>query len=133
MDNKVNVVICGEIFSLRSGENPDYMQRLARYVDGKLQDIMGKSMSAAIDDKARSFILALNIADEYMKSNDKLTRLDAVHKKFVAEMGRLQEENAKLKQNLRELRQELESERRGGAGSSTANKTRNQKNQNSEA
>lgn len=116
MDNKVNVVICGEIFSLRSSENPDYMQRLARYVDDKLSGIMSKSMSAAIDDKARSFILALNIADDYMKANDKLVRLDAVHKKFVAEMGRLQEENTNLKQNLRELRAELDAELRANSG-----------------
>ena len=111
MDNKISVVICGEIFSLRSGENPDHVQRLARYVDGKLTDIMSKSISAAIDDKARTFILALNIADDYMKSNDKLARLDAVHKKFVAEMGRLQDENAKLNQSLKETRAELEKER----------------------
>lgn len=112
MDNKVNVVISGEIYSLRSSENPDYMQRLARFVDDKLNGIKSKSMSAAIDDKARSFVLALNIADDYMKANDKLTRLDAVHKKFVAEMGRLQEENTQLKQSLREVRAELEAQTR---------------------
>ena len=120
MDNKVNVVISGEIFSLRSSENPDHMQRLARYVDEKLTIIKTKSMSAAIDDKARSYILALNIADDYMKSNDKLVRLDAVHKKFVAEMGRLQEENTQLKHNLRELRAELDAELRVNSGTRTA-------------
>ena len=112
MDNKVNVVFCGEIYNLRSGENPDHMQRLARYVDNKMSDIMSKSVSAAIDDKARTFILALNVADDYMKSHDKLARLDAVHKKFVAEMGRLQEENTRLNQKLIEAQTELENLRR---------------------
>ena len=112
MDNKVSVVFCGEIYSLRSGENPDHMQRLARYVDSKMSEIMSKSVSAAIDDKARTFILALNVADDYMKSHDKLARLDAVHKKFVAEMGRLQEENTRLGQKLIEMQTELEALKR---------------------
>ena len=112
MDNKVSVVFCGEIYSLRSGENPDHMQRLARYVDAKLSEIMSKSMSAAIDDKARTFILALNVADDYMKTHDKLARLDAVHKKFVVEMGRLQEENTRLNQKLIETQTELEAYKR---------------------
>ena len=108
MDNKVSVVFCGEIYSLRSGENPDHMQRLARYVDSKMSEILSKSVSAAIDDKARTFVLALNVADDYMKSHDKLARLDAVHKKFVAEMGRLQEENTRLNRKLIEVQTELE-------------------------
>ena len=112
MDNKVSVVFSGEIYSLRSGENPDHMQRLARYVDSKLSEILSKSMSAAIDDKARTFILALNVADDYMKSHDKLARLDAVHKKFVVEMGRLQEENTRLNQKLIEVQTELEAYKR---------------------
>ena len=112
MDNKVSVVFCGEIYSLRSGENPDHMTRLARYVDSKMSEIMTKSVSAAIDDKARTFILALNIADDYMKSHDKLARLDAVHKKFVAEMGRLQEENTRLNRKLIEAQTELEAHKR---------------------
>ena len=112
MDNKVNVVFCGEIYSLRSGENPNHMTRLATYVDGKMTEIMSKSISAAIDDKARTFILALNIADDYVKAHDKLVRLDAVHKKFVAEMGRLQEENTKLNQRLIEVQTELETMKR---------------------
>ena len=115
MDNKVDVVFCGEIYSLRSGENPDHMTRLARYVDGKMSEILSKSIIAAIDDKARTFLLALNVADDYMKTRDKLARLEAVHKKFVAEMGRLQEENTRLSQSLREAQAELEKERRSSA------------------
>ena len=121
MNNKVNVVFLGEIYSLKSGENPEHMARLAAYVDGKMSDIMSKSITAAIDDKARTFILALNVADDYMKAHDKLARLDAVHKKFVQEMGRLQEENNRLKQKLREAEAKLavEKERRGAEKQTT--------------
>lgn len=113
MNNKVNVVFCGEIYSLKSGENPNHMTRLATYVDGKMSEILAKSATAAIDDKARTFILALNVADDYMKAHDKLARLDAVHRKLMTDMGRLQDENARLAQQLKEARAQLDADRAG--------------------
>ena len=107
MDNKVDVVIGGEIISLKSTEQADYMQRLARYVDQKISEIKAKSVNAAIDERVRALLIALNIADDFCKNVDKYQRLDAVHKKFVAEMGRMQEENTRLSTNLREVQEEL--------------------------
>ena len=112
MNNKVSVVFLGEIYNLKSGENPAHMTRLATYVDGKMSELMSKSITASIDDKARTLILALNVADDYMKAHDRLARLDAVHKKFVQEMGRLQEENTSLKQKLNAALAELEAQKR---------------------
>ena len=107
MDNTTEVVIGGEIITLRSEEEPMYMQKLARYVDQKMTDLRKKSVSAAIDDKARTVIYALNIADDYVKTNEKLTRLEAVHKRFVLENGNLQKENGILSANVKALEAEL--------------------------
>jgi len=107
MENTTEVVIGGEIITLRSTEEPMYMQKLARYVDQKMTEIRKKSVSAAIDDKARTVIYALNIADDYIKANDKLTRLEAVHKRFVQDNGNLQKENGILNANNKALEAEL--------------------------
>lgn len=107
MENKVNVVIGGEIITLRSTEQPDYLQRLARYADNKIDEIKTKSKSAAIDDRARSLLIALNIADDYHKALDKFQRLDSLHKRIVTEMGKLQEENEKITGKMKELEAEL--------------------------
>jgi len=107
MDNKVNVVIGGEIITLKSTEQPDYLQRLARYTDEKISEIKSKSITAAIDDHARSLLIALNIADDYHKTLDKFQRLDSLHKRLVHEMGKLQEENAQLAEQMKELQAEL--------------------------
>lgn len=107
MDNKVNVVIGGEIITLKSSEQADYLQRLARYADQKIDEIKTKSVTAAIDDRARALLIALNIADDYHKALDKYTKLDALHKNFILEMGKLQEENAKMAAKLKELESEL--------------------------
>ncbi|MCL1843876.1 MAG: cell division protein ZapA [Defluviitaleaceae bacterium] len=107
MDNKVDVVIGGEIITLKSGEQPDYLQRLARYADQKIDDIKSKSVTASIDDRVRTLLIALNMADDYHKALDKFQRLDSVHKRFVAEMGKMQEENALMAEKLKKLEAEL--------------------------
>jgi cell division protein ZapA len=107
MDNKVNVVIGGEIITLRSSEPADYLQRIALYSDEKINEIKAKSVSAAIDDRVCSLLIALNIADDYHKALDKFQKLDALHKRFVTEMSLLQEENAKISKRVKELETEL--------------------------
>ena len=108
MNNKVNVVIGGEIITLRSAEQPDYLQRLARYADQKIDEIKSKSISASIDDRARNILIALNIADDYHKVLDKFQRLDSLYKKVVAEMGKMQDDNSGLVERVKKLEEDLE-------------------------
>ena len=107
MTNKVDVVIDGEIITLKSAEEPEYMQRLARYVDNKLSEIKSKSVTAAIDDRARTLLIALNVADDYFKVQEKFERLDSVHRRFVVEMGRMQEEITRLEKKYNDTHAEL--------------------------
>ena len=106
--NKVNVVIGDEIITLKSAENPEYLQRLARYVDDKMKSVLAKSVNASLDEKIRTLVIALNIADDYIKTADAYRNLDEAHTKFVLEAGRAKEENAKLKEELAHIRIELE-------------------------
>ncbi|MDR0273549.1 MAG: cell division protein ZapA [Clostridiales bacterium] len=107
MENKVDVVIGGEIITLKSSEQPDYLQRLARYADHKIEEIKAKSVMAAIDDNVRTLLIALNIADDYHKALDKFQRLDSLHKRLVHEVSKLQEENSALNEKVRKLEAEL--------------------------
>jgi len=107
MDGKVNVVIGGEIVTLKSVEDPEYLQRIARYADEKIEEIKSKSKTAALDDRARTLIIALNIADDYHKAMDKFSRLDSLHKRLVHEMGKLQEENVQITEEMKKLKEEL--------------------------
>jgi cell division protein ZapA (FtsZ GTPase activity inhibitor) len=106
---KVDVVISGEIITLKSTEEPDYIQRLARYADEKITEVVAKSKVAALNEKMRSLLIALNIADDYHKSLDKFMRLDSLHKRFVREMSKLQEENTKISTEMSIIKTELTS------------------------
>ena len=107
MENKVNVVVGSEIITLKSVEQPEYLQRLGRYVDEKISDIKSKSIGATLDEHIRSILVAFNIADDYHKALDAHNRLETVHKRFVMETGRLQDENNAMKEKTALLEHEL--------------------------
>ncbi|MCL2708779.1 MAG: cell division protein ZapA [Defluviitaleaceae bacterium] len=105
--NKVEVVIGGEIITLMSGEREEYMQKLARYIDRKLDEIRSMNSSASINERTRTLFIALNIADDFFKTQEKLTRLESDHAKFVTELGLMQEENFLLADKIHELQDKL--------------------------
>ena len=106
--NKVDVVIGGEITTLKSNEKPEYLQKLALYVDHKTTEILSKNSSASINEKMRTLLIALNIADDYFKIKDKYDKLFVLHERFVNEMTRLQQDNTALTQKVNKLENQLE-------------------------
>jgi len=106
--NKVDVVIGGEITTLKSNEKPEYLQKLALYVDHKTTEILSKNSSASINEKMRTLLIALNIADDYFKIKDKHDKLFVLHERFVNEMTRLQQDNTALTQKVNKLENQLE-------------------------
>ena len=105
--NKVEAVIGGEIITLVSGENEEYMQKLARYIDRKLNEIKEMKSNASINERKRALFISINIADDYFKTLEALNQLETEHEKYVAELGRIQEENYLLKEKLREMQDRL--------------------------
>ncbi|MCL2840104.1 MAG: cell division protein ZapA [Defluviitaleaceae bacterium] len=101
---KVNVIINGEVITLNSAENPEYLQRLARYVDDKMKDVLNKSITATLDEKMRTLIIAFNIADDYIKTADAYRQLDDLHTRYVLESRHTKEENERLKKEIEALK-----------------------------
>jgi len=107
MQNKVDVVIDGKIINLRSDESPDYLQKVALYVDQKIELLKGKNLSAVVDERLRTLLIALNIADDYHKVNDQLVKLHTTCAKFSMEIAELNTEVDFLKEQVRKLKQDL--------------------------
>ena len=85
----VTVEIMGQRFSIRSSLDTEYVNRLASYVDRKIQAATEHSTGG---DTVRIAVLAaMNIADEYFRSRDTETSLEAALKTRAGEIERLVE------------------------------------------
>lgn len=66
------VRVAGKEYTLVSSEPPEYMHRIAAYVDRKLSET-ARATRLNVDKAA--VLVAINIADELMKAHDENSRL----------------------------------------------------------
>ncbi len=71
-DQSTEVEIFGERYTLRGPDRPDYLRRVAEYVDGKFQEV-AKGSPALVPAKV-AVLASLNIADELFKQNEAVRR-----------------------------------------------------------
>ena len=73
MDKQKTVVrVAGKEYALVSSDPPEYMQRVAAYVDRKLNEM---SVATRLPSNMVAVLACLNMADDLMKSHDENTRL----------------------------------------------------------
>ena len=61
----VQVEIFGQTYRLRADEDPEYVETLAAYVDGKMREI--SRQTTAVDTLKVAVLTALNIADDHLR------------------------------------------------------------------
>ena len=69
---KTTVRVAGKDYTLVSSDSAEYMTRVAAYVDRKISEI---ALAARLPVDKAAVLVALNIADELMKSHDENSRL----------------------------------------------------------
>jgi cell division protein ZapA len=72
----VHVEIFGQSYAVRAGTDHGYVERLAGYVDGQMQEI-GRT-SGAVDSVRIAVLAALNIADECFRLRGQLEEAEKV-------------------------------------------------------
>jgi len=71
--NKVDVVIDGRNFTVIGEGAPEYVKTLAKYVDGKIQEIADKNDK--LSNSMVAILAALNISDELYRTSEELRSL----------------------------------------------------------
>jgi len=107
MTNKVDVVIGGKVITIKSSESAEYVQRLARYVDQKIESLKAQNMSAVVDERLRTLLIALNLADDYYKIKDQHTAQEVYTANLSNDKTRLEKENASLRKKVEKLEVDL--------------------------
>ena len=106
--NEVEVVIGGEVYRLSADESEEYIQRVATYINKKISDIYENSSNPTINSSLRTLFVSINIADDFLKEQDKSLKQKEDLDTYFQEVTRLESENHLLKQKIKLLQKEIE-------------------------
>ena len=136
--NSVEVIIDGKVYNLGGYESEEYMQKIANFVNNKLEEIKKLESYPYQSIELRHILMYINLGDEYFKAKKKTDSLqeeiemkdrlmyDMKHELIDAQltseasektMKDLQKENNDLKKKLLKLETELETLKKSKAGS----------------
>lgn len=68
----VEVIINNKRITLCGYESPEYLQRVASYINGKYLEFQSKDSYSKLEDNLKNILLEINIADDYYKVLSKL-------------------------------------------------------------
>jgi cell division protein ZapA len=108
MENHIDVVVNGEIFTIRSVESVEYLQKIAHYAGKKIDEVSERYAAVRLSERERTLLVALNVADDYFKVEPKLARLTTEHTTLKKEHTQISDENIKLTEEVQVLKRELE-------------------------
>ncbi len=97
MKNKVTVTIAQREYTLISDEGEAYVEKVASYVSGQIQETMRTAGVSAVD---AAVLAAANIADNYFKEMEASERLRRQLKEAL-------DESAQIKADLSEAKREI--------------------------
>lgn len=93
--NESKVLIGGNVYTLSGDESEEYLQRVALYMNKKMDEVRSSENGKKLNTRLQSVLLAINIADDYFK----------IKTQNEVQSG---EENS-LKDSINKLKDEIES------------------------
>lgn len=73
--NNVQVIINGNVFTLSGSESEEYLQKVALYINNKINDLKLMDSYRKLSTEYQDILLALNLADDYFKKMDQIHEL----------------------------------------------------------
>ncbi len=106
--NTAQVVIGGKVITLGGYESADYLQKVANYMNGKLEEFNELPGYARQPMETKHMLLSLNISDDFFKAKKQAEVLEQELSQKDQEMYDLKHELVSLKMKIEELEQEKE-------------------------
>ena len=107
--NQVQVIIGGKIYSLYGYESEEYLQKVAAYLNRKIQECRETDSYKKLSSEMRSIMLDLNIADDYFKIRSRIDALEADISGREKELYELKQELITTQVRLESAEQEIAS------------------------
>ncbi len=100
MKNRVTVTVGGLEYNILADDDPEYVKKTAELVDRRLREM---KQAGALSSMTAAVMAALNIADDYYKSQLAAESLRGQVREYADEAAALRAEVAKLKKLLAAL------------------------------
>ncbi len=108
MKNESKVLIGGNVYTLSGDESEEYLQRVALYMNKKMDEVRGSDNGKKLNTRLQSVLLAINIADDYFKMKTQTEENENLEEKLNDEMATLRLEIDKLKSDLDQKNQVID-------------------------
>ena len=99
MQNKVTVTIADREYTLVATEDAPYKEKVAKYVDQKMREIMENGISGT----DAAVLAALNMADDYFKGQEAGEALRGQIKGYLEEAKALEDQLSEAKREIFKL------------------------------
>ena len=110
--NTAQVIIGGKVITLGGYESSDYLQKVANYMNGKLDELSELPGYSRQPIETKHMLLSLNISDDFFKAKDQAEVLEQELGQKDQEMYDLKHELVSPLMKIEELEQEKEKLRR---------------------
>ena len=71
------VLIGGKVYTLGGYESEEYLQRVAAYINNKINEFEGMSSFHQLPADTKAILIELNVADDYHKARSQVEKLEA--------------------------------------------------------
>ncbi len=106
LKNDTTVFIGGNVYTLAGDESEEYIQRVALYINNKLDEIKKSDNAKKLNTKLLAVLLDINLADDYFKAKVKVEDLERLLKTKETTISALEQDVVSLQVKLEEQDQE---------------------------
>ena len=106
--NTTQVLIDGKIITLSGYESPEYLQKVASYINQKIGELSQLQGYNRLSVDTKHTLISLNVADDYFKAREQAEMLEEDMEAKDAESYELRRELAETKVRLESMKEELE-------------------------
>ncbi|MCR4722039.1 MAG: cell division protein ZapA [Lachnospiraceae bacterium] len=90
--NDTQVMILKKQYTISGFESSEYLQRLAYFINNKYEEVKSLELYKTLDMESKNILLAINLADEYLKLKGKNENTKADYERQADEIGSLRRE-----------------------------------------
>jgi cell division protein ZapA len=101
--NKVEVKIAGKVYSLMGLESDEYIQKVALYIDKKMNELL--KVNNKLSTSMAAVLTAINVADDFFKLQQNKNELKKELDKLNESIQVIKENNIKLNSEITEIKE----------------------------